>query len=144
MGNISQGARLWTGSNFSPDSVLPHSVDLDYGEWANIAYSGFPNDQMSSIEVAPNTRVILYQNYDFSGRSAQLDGPVKIAKLNDLGNDLNDRVSSIKVIKVGEPPVAPIGWIKANQFIVFIFLILISVFTAMIIYKRKVQAGSIP
>lgn len=101
MGNVTRGTRLWTGENQRTDSEMDHAVDVTYGEYPDIRDLGFKDNQLSSLTVAPFTKVIIYQNFNFSGRSVEFIGPRTVNKLTDYS--MNDKVSSIKVIRMDPP-----------------------------------------
>lgn len=61
------------------------------------------NDRITSVRVASGYEVVLYPNFSFKGRSLKLTRD----NVNLTNEDFNNRVSSLKVRKVGGGPTSP-------------------------------------
>lgn len=53
------------------------------------------NDRLSSLRVPPKMRVILYENHGFTGKSKEFTSDTRY-----VGNDFNDKTSSLEIISV--------------------------------------------
>lgn len=80
------------------------SAGIGYGNYSNITSAGFPNDAVSSIKVAPFTKVVLYENTGFTGQSLTLYGPVDIPNLWEYKTRFEDIASSMQVIRMEPTP----------------------------------------
>lgn len=69
MGPIRNSVTMFEGNNFTGRATY-----LPLGNYPGITYSGSPPqaraDQLSSIEIYPNTKVMLYENSDGTGQTA--------------------------------------------------------------------------
>lgn len=65
-----------------------------YGNYANPAAIGMPNDSISSVIVGSNVRLTLFEHDDYAGRSSSFSGNDGNLSDNTIGND---SVSSLKV-----------------------------------------------
>ncbi len=83
---------------FSGTAYSEISVGVAYGEYPWIGSIGFPNDSLSSIKVAPFTKVLLYCDGTFNGCMFSFMGPVEIPDFAALG--FGDSMSSMKVQKL--------------------------------------------
>lgn len=70
------------------------AVGLDVGSYSvsDLVAKGIPNDSISSLKVPSGYKVTLYEHGDFRGATKVLLGDTSY-----LGNDFNDKTSSIKV-----------------------------------------------
>jgi hypothetical protein len=89
-------ARDYTGST---------KANIDYGTYSNVTKIGMPNDSISSIKVAPFTKVTLYDDAYYRGNKISFTGPKNIPRLGDYDSGWEDIITSIKVERV-EPPIA--------------------------------------
>ena len=78
------------------------TLGLNIGQYPSVANVGIPNDSVTSLRVAAFTKVVLYENDEFTGASITLLGPIDIPNLKYYAGGFNDRVSSIQVINL--PP----------------------------------------
>ncbi len=66
-----------------------------------LSYVGDPwNDRISSVRVAPNTLVILYEHINFRGRKKILENLSNRSHLFNIHKDFNDITSSIKTYRL--------------------------------------------
>jgi|GEM_PF-3601101 len=70
-------------------------VILNVGDYSNPDKIGLPNDNISSVKLGKNVRVVLYEHDNFSGRSESFSSNEYDLVDNHIGNDV---VSSLKVI----------------------------------------------
>ncbi len=73
-------------------------TSLGYGTYGYIGDVGMPNDSISSMVIAPFTKVTLFEDNGFLGANIAFTGPRSIPRLGDLGWE--DRVSSLKIVRV--------------------------------------------
>ncbi|RRJ67645.1 hypothetical protein EHV15_18345 [Paenibacillus oralis] len=74
-----------------------NSVSLEAGSYnvADLIAKGIPNDSISSVKVPSGYKVTLYEHKDFQGASKVL-----LADTSYVGDDFNDKTSSIKIERV--------------------------------------------
>ncbi|MBQ8055201.1 MAG: RICIN domain-containing protein, partial [Paludibacteraceae bacterium] len=86
-----------------------YNIGLSEGEYtkAALAAYGITDNDVSSLKVAKGFKVICYDNDDLSGTSKEFTGDVSW-----IGNDWNDRVSSLKIIPDGVTGLSGICKIK--------------------------------
>jgi hypothetical protein len=80
---------------------------IKYGSYPNLGTIGIPDDAISSVKIAPFTRVILYTDTGLRGQQLVLDGPAQIpdlARVTDSGGNWDDRTSSLAVISTPPTP----------------------------------------
>ena len=78
-----------------------------YGTYLTMSQAGIPDDAVSSIKIAPFTRVVLYTDTNLRGMKLTLDGPAIIpdlSKITDSGGNWDDRTSSFSVSAVPPTP----------------------------------------
>lgn len=73
------------------------SISLEAGSYNvnDLIAKGIANDSISSVKVPSGYKITLYEHADFQGATKEL-----LADTSYLGNDFNDKTSSIKVEKV--------------------------------------------
>lgn len=84
---------------YSDDKFGGQFSSVGYGNYPNAAAMGIGNDSISSLKLAAFSQATFYDDYDFSGASFVIYGPVDIASLPSYG-PFNDRISSMKVARV--------------------------------------------
>lgn len=85
------------------------SASLGYGKYPRINNLGINDNTISSVKVAPWTRVTLYEGYDYTGRSVVITGRKDIPQLSALPGSMNDQTSSLIVARM-----EPSDSVKAN------------------------------
>lgn len=86
---------------YQDDNYRGTSASLQYGDYYSVRNTtGLSNDSITSVRVKPFTRVILYDDAYYSGRSLVVDGPKDIPNLKNYAGDMNDTISSIRVIRM--------------------------------------------
>lgn len=86
---------LWIDANF-----LNGQAVAGYGNYSSMTLLNMPNGKLSSIKIAPFTKVRLYSQQNFLGDMLELVGATMVANLTTLG--FNDKTNSLQVIYV--PP----------------------------------------
>jgi hypothetical protein len=86
---------IWSDPNYSG-----RSARLVYGWYRNAAAIGVPDNAISSLKIAPFTRVRLFDLPDFSGTTFNIIGPKEISFLGDYATSFDDRISSIIVERI--------------------------------------------
>lgn len=90
---IANGAIVYEHAHFQGKSA---SLGIGRHDLAAIRARGVENDTISSLKVGPGLRVIAYGDAGFSGVARVFTGQVSF-----VGNDFNDRISSLVVEPVG-------------------------------------------
>jgi len=96
---MSYPVEVWVDANYQG-----LSAKLDYRTYWNIIQTGLPNDSISSLKVGAFTKVVLYDDISLQGQSITVMGPREIPSLSNYPGSMNDRISSIQVIRV-EPDI---------------------------------------
>ena len=91
---------------FRDDTYKGISVKLGYGRYSELdKQTGMPNNSITSVKVAPFTKVTLYKDRFFGpGRSVTVFGPKEIPHLSKYEGDLNNEITSAIVERV-EPTI---------------------------------------
>ncbi|HEY9691583.1 MAG TPA: beta/gamma crystallin domain-containing protein [Oculatellaceae cyanobacterium] len=92
------GATFYEGENLSGKKFTLSK----YGVRRELSDSW--NDKISSIKIAPNCTVLLYENFQFQGKLAVYEGQTTGLTINKLGVYWNDKISSLKVFCMGINP----------------------------------------
>lgn len=71
------------------------ALGVDTYNYNDMLAAGIPNDKLSSVKVTPGIKVTLYEHKDFQGASKVL-----LADTSYVGDDFNDKTSSIKIERV--------------------------------------------
>ena len=81
------------------DDYKGRGAELTDGEYATVTslnLFGVVNDDVSSIKVEPNTKVIIYEHDRFQGKSVEITSDVPSLRTVDM----NDKISSVKVMPI--------------------------------------------
>lgn len=92
---------VWGARSYATDEPY---ANLDYGSYPMPNNIGIPNDSISSIKVAPFTKVTLYADYNYGGSNISIYGPKEIPDLSVYGGGFEDVTSSIIVTRM-EPTI---------------------------------------
>jgi len=90
---MSYPVTLYVGNNYSDESQ-----GVDYGDYPWLPTIGFPNDALSSLKIAPFTKVSLFCDGSYGGCRFDYLGPMEISDLRATG--FNDSASSMQVVPI--------------------------------------------
>jgi len=93
--SISTPAQVWEDYNYKGSTSK-----LSYRNYSNVSSLGIPNDSVSSVKVAPFTRLILYDDSSYRGKKISISGPREIPNLSVFTGDMNDAATSFKVERI--------------------------------------------
>lgn len=90
--------QVWNDGQFTGK----HTVTLGYGDYADVtSATSMPNDSITSVKVAPFTRVQFWADPHFSGKTIIIDGPLGVPLLKNYGSvNLNDEITSARVTRL--------------------------------------------
>jgi hypothetical protein len=94
---VMEGTKIATF--YSDANLTGRKQDFGIGKYnVNALYTGVGNDNVSSMDIGPDYKVLAYNNANFEGIPIELTGTV-----NFVGDDINDKISSFEIVRNVQP-----------------------------------------